>query len=241
MNFDRRNFLRGGAAGLAAAGFGALTLRADAAPTEPSGEARTYREYLISVGEPEPGGLEIPPPVAPAKLAVTEDNILGPYYRPGAPFRGKITPPLEAGDVLVVRGRVWAFDTKKPLTTVILDVWQANAEGRYDNDDPNIPPKKNVFHNRARLRVDETGYYEYESIKPGKYQIAENQWRPPHVHYMVGAPGYKTLVTQLYFSGEAENKVDAFIKPSLIIDLATVPTKRGNFKLGTFDIVLAKS
>ena len=95
--------------------------------------------------------------------------------------------------------------------------------------------------NRARLRVDETGYYEYESIKPGKYQIGENAWRPPHIHYMVAAPGYKTLVTQLYFSGEAENKTDSFIRPSLIIDLATVKVSRGAFKLGTFDIVLAKS
>ena len=87
MTFDRRNFLRRGAAGLAAAGIGALTLRSDAAPTEPSGEAHAYREYLISVGEPEPGGLEIPPLGSPGKLAATEDNILGPYYRPGAPFR----------------------------------------------------------------------------------------------------------------------------------------------------------
>jgi catechol 1,2-dioxygenase len=239
--FDRRSFIRAGSLGLAAVGLGGLTLRSDAAPTEPSGEARDYRDFLISVGVAEPGALEIPPAAAPAKFAATEDNILGPYYRPGAPFRGKITPPLEGGEVLVVRGRVWAFDTKKPLLSATLDIWQANAAGRYDNDDPNNPPKKNVFLNRARLRVDETGYYEYESIKPGKYQIGENAWRPPHIHYMVGAPGYKTLVTQLYFSGEAENKSDSFIRPSLVIDLATVKVSRGSFKLGTFDIVLAKS
>lgn len=237
---DRRSFFRTGSLGLAAAGLGALTLRADAAPTDETEDTHGYRDFLISVGEAEAGPLEIPPADAPTKIAATEDNILGPYYRPGAPFRGKLTPPLEAGDVLVVRGRVWGFDTKKPLTTATLDVWQANAAGRYDNDDPNKPPKKNVFLNRVRLRVDETGYYEYESIKPGKYQIGENQWRPPHIHYMVAAPGYKTLVTQLYFSGEAENKVDAFIKPSLIIDLVSMPTKRGAYKLGTFDIVLAK-
>jgi protocatechuate 3,4-dioxygenase beta subunit len=57
---------------------------------------------------------------------------------------------------------------------------------------------------------------------------------------MVTAPSYKTLVTQLYFEGDPENARDQFIKPSLIIPLAPVKLRQGQFQLGTFDIVLAR-
>ncbi len=148
-------------------------------------------------------------------------------------------PPLEPGEVLVVRGRVRGFDSKKRLAGATLDIWQANAAGRYDNDDPRIPPRTGVFHNRARLVTDDTGYYEFETIKPGRYKIGPTQWRPAHIHSMVAMPGYTTLVTQLYSEGDPENERDSFIKPSLIIAPETVTVRQGRFLLGTFDIVLA--
>jgi catechol 1,2-dioxygenase len=237
----RRDFLRRGSLGLAVAGLGSLALRADAAPTEPSGDAGAFGKTLAGAGGVTSTDVELTPPQVPTKFQPTEDNILGPYYRRGAPFRGKITPPLEPGDVMVIRGRVWGFDTKKPLADAELHIWQANAQGRYDNDDPQNPPAPGIFRNRARLQCDETGYYEYETIKPGRYKIGPDAWRPAHIHYMIGAPGYKTLVTQLYFKGDPENSRDQFIKPSLIIDPETIKTPGGTFQLGTFDIVLAKA
>ena len=102
---DRRDFFRIGSLGLAA-GLGVLTLAGDAQPTEASGQAE---DFLTA------NSIEIAPAVLPPKFQPTEDNILGPYHRKGAPFRGLITPPLEPGDVLVVRGRVWGFDSKQPL------------------------------------------------------------------------------------------------------------------------------
>jgi protocatechuate 3,4-dioxygenase beta subunit len=229
-HYGRRDFLRTTSLGLAA-GVAPLTLADNAQPTEPSGKADDFLAANV---------VEIAPPALPATFKPTEDNILGPYHRRGAPYRGKITPPMELGEVLVIRGRVWGFDTKQPLAGATLDVWQANAEGRYDNDDPRNPPKKGVFHNRARLTTDESGYYEYETIKPGRYKIGPDKWRPAHIHYMVTAPSYKTLVTQLYFEGDPENARDQFIKPSLIIPLAPVKLRQGQFQLGTFDIVLAR-
>ena len=228
---DRRDFFRRGSLSLAA-GLGVLTLAGDAVPTEASGGAE---EFLTA------NSIEIAPAALPQKFRPTEDNILGPYHRRGAPFRGMITPPLEPGDVLVVRGRVWGFDSKQPLAGATLDVWQANAQGRYDNDDPKNPPKKGVFHNRARLVTDETGYYEYQTVKPGRYKIGPELWRPAHIHYLVTAPGYNTLITQMYFEGDPENARDQFIKPSLIISPETVRVRQGQFQLGTFDIVLAKA
>ena len=52
-------------------------------------------------------------------------------FREGAPYRAKVTPPLAEGTVLLVSGRVWGADTRKPLAGAVLDVWQADAHGRY--------------------------------------------------------------------------------------------------------------
>jgi len=210
--------------GLAALGAQGLILHADAEPTPEAGDLDEAPFFVAQQAEMMP----------------TEDCILGPYHRKGAPFRGKVTPPLEAGTVLLISGRVWGHDTKKPLAGARLDVWQANAVGRYDNDDPQNPPKPDVFVNRVRLISDENGYYEYETIHPGPYQIGANAWRPAHIHYLIGAPGYKTLVTQLFFAGDPHNAKDEFIKKSLIIELATKKVGRASYEVGTFDIVLAK-
>src|SRR5690348_6469998 len=127
-HFSRRDFVRRGGIGLAGLGVGGLLLRAGEPPTPASGALGAYGQYLQ--------GRPAPPAAQPGKWAPTEDNILGPFYRPGAPYRAKITPPLEPGTVLLVRGQVWGHDTRKPLANATLDVWQANASGRYDNDDP---------------------------------------------------------------------------------------------------------
>jgi catechol 1,2-dioxygenase len=229
-DFARRTFMSLGSLGLVAGATG-LVLPAHAQPTEPSGE----------LGKASPALLEIEPAQPPRPFEPTEDNILGPYFRPKAPFRAKVTPPLEPGETMVIRGRVWGVDNRKPLSGAVVEVWQANAAGRYDNDDPSSPPKPGVFVNRARMATDESGYYEYETIKPGRYKVGPRQWRPAHIHYMISASGYKTLVTQLYFKGDPYNDSDDFIKPSLIIDPEVREIHGGNVQLGTFDIVLAKA
>lgn len=227
--FSRRDFFRHG--GLAAAGVAGLVPRADAQPTPASGDLGGYAKHVEAADKAL---------VLPKEAKLTEDNIEGPYYREGAPFRAKITPPLEPGTVLVISGRVWGLDTKKPLVNAVLDIWQANAKGRYDNDDPKNPPAKDVFVNRARLITDETGYYEYETVHPGPYQIGPKAWRPSHVHYLVRHTGYKQLITQLYFKGDPHNKTDDFIKESLIIEPKERKVNGSVIEVGTFDIVLAK-
>ena len=228
-DFSRRDFV---AAGLAALGAGGLVLRVGAQPTPEAGELSTYAAHILrDDGKPQPA--------APAKLVATEDCILGPYHRQGAPYRAKVTPPLEPGIVMLITGRVWGVDTRKPLANARLDIWQANAKGRYDNDDPRNPPRKDVYLNRARVVTDETGAYEFETVHPGAYQIGPAAWRPSHIHYLVAAPGYKPLVTQLFFKGDPHNKTDAFIKDSLIIDLASRRIGAATIETGTFDVVLA--
>lgn len=225
---SRREVLKQGLVGLATLGAGGLLLRANASPTESSGDLHDYPGIA-----PHPGD---DVPLLAATRKPTEDNILGPYHRPGAPFRAKISPPLAPGKVLVVHGRVWGYDTKKPLVGAMLDIWQASAKGRYDNDDPSAPPAKGVYVYRARVTTDETGYYEFETVRPGNY-LNGAEYRPSHIHYWVTMLHYDDLVTQLYFAGDPYNdKGDAFIKKSLIIETKD----QGGYELGEFDIVLAK-
>ncbi len=233
MSVSRRELFLGG---LAATGGAALTLRADAMPTLTSGNLKHYPGFQVLADTPLPF-------VNPAALSEgakpTEDNILGPYFREGAPYRAKVTPPLARGTTLLIRGRVWSFETKKPLPGAVLDIWQADADGRYDNDDPNRPPAKGVYVNRTRVLTDETGYYEFETIHPGAYKTGPDTWRPSHIHYLVRKAGCANLITQLYFHGDRFNAKDEFIKPSLVIKLEGVKVNGTTIETGVFDVVLA--
>ncbi len=234
MSVSRREFFRGG---LATAGVTALSLRADALPTLPSGTLKHYPEFQALADVPLP--FVAPSAALPDTAKPTEDNHLGPYYREGAPYRAKVTPPLAKGITLLIRGRVWGFDTKKPLVSAVLDIWQADADGRYDNDDPDKPPAKGTYVNRTRVLTDETGYYEFETIHPGPYKIGPDAWRPAHIHYLVRKPGYTNLITQLYFKGDKHNAKDEFIKPSLVITLEAAKVNGSAIETGVFDVVLA--
>ncbi|HEY1186824.1 MAG TPA: hypothetical protein VGE74_04160 [Gemmata sp.] len=233
MSVSRRELFLGG---LATAGTAALTLQADAQPTLPSGTLKHYPEFQVLANAPLPF---VPPGALPESTKPTEDNILGPYFREGAPYRAKVTPPLAKGTLMLIRGRVWGSDTKKPLVNAVLDIWQADADGRYDNDDPKKPPAKGVYVNRTRVLTDETGYYEFETIHPGAYRTGPDTWRPSHIHYLVRKPGYTTLVTQLYFKGDKLNAKDEFIKPSLVIALEEVKVGAATIETGVFDVILA--
>src|SRR5437762_12922471 len=90
---------------------------------------------------------------------VTEDNPRGPYHRRGAPWRIKLCGINEPGEPLMISGRVTAAETCQPLKGVTLDVWQANAAGRYDNDDRKHPPDPNKFLLRGQMNTDEDGLY----------------------------------------------------------------------------------
>jgi catechol 1,2-dioxygenase len=232
-NLTRRQLIIQSLGGLAVGGIASLTLRADAGPTDETRDVHDFQAFLDEKGIPK---------VQPAsEWEPSHEGILGPYFLKGAPFRGKVTPPLEPGNLLVMRGRVWGYETKKPIANALLDIWQANAHGAYDLTDPRDPPPHREFRNRIRLMSDETGYYEYETIRPGAYRIAPGLagFRPAHIHYMIQARGYKKLITQLYFAGDRHLKSDRWAsKSNLVIQPQNVKVTGGTYELGTFDIVL---
>lgn len=109
------------------------------------------------------------------------------------------------GERIVVHGKV--TDQKgKPLSGVLIEVWQANAAGRYihkvDQHDAPIDPN---FLGGGRCITDKNGQYTFYTIKPGAYPWGNhhNAWRPNHIHFsLIGPQIGSRLVTQMYFPGD---------------------------------------
>src|SRR5262245_48906685 len=122
----RRSFLQKGALGLATVGASGLVLRSDALPTQEVSRDSTD-QILIQMGPMQQEA------AAKSELRKTTPQPYGPFYRTGAPFRGKLSLPGEAGTTFVLSGRVWAFDTKRPLPGVVLDFWHVDMQEKYSN------------------------------------------------------------------------------------------------------------
>jgi protocatechuate 3,4-dioxygenase, beta subunit len=109
------------------------------------------------------------------------------------------------GERIIIVGRV--LDTEgKPLRDTLVEIWQANAAGRYAHRADRWPaPLDPNFSGAGRCVTDDEGRYRFTTIKPGAYPWgnAENAWRPAHVHFsLLGRAFAQRLVTQMYFSGD---------------------------------------
>jgi protocatechuate 3,4-dioxygenase beta subunit len=142
----------------------------------------------------------------PGVCRPTEPNIEGPYYKPGAPERSVLASASARGTRLTLSGRVLS-ERCEPLAGAVLDFWQADDHGEYDN---------RGFSLRGWLRSDTRGRWRLETIMPGRY-LNGDTYRPAHVHAKVRARGHRLLTTQLYFEGDPYNATDPFIHRSLIL------------------------
>jgi protocatechuate 3,4-dioxygenase, beta subunit len=109
------------------------------------------------------------------------------------------------GERMIVSGRVLDEDGR-PLRDTLVEIWQANAAGRYrhavDNHDAPLDPN---FTGCGRVLTDEHGGYSFKTIKPGAYPWRNhyNAWRPAHIHFSLFGQGImQRLVTQMYFPGD---------------------------------------
>jgi protocatechuate 3,4-dioxygenase beta subunit len=109
------------------------------------------------------------------------------------------------GERIIVSGRV-LDDAGRPIPNALVEVWQANAAGRYRHDvDRHPAPLDPNFSGAGRVLTDDEGRYRFISIKPGAYPWGnhENAWRPAHIHFSVfGRAFTQRLVTQMYFPGD---------------------------------------
>jgi protocatechuate 3,4-dioxygenase, beta subunit len=109
------------------------------------------------------------------------------------------------GERIVVSGRV-LDENGRPAPNVLIEIWQANAAGRYnhrvDQHDAPIDPN---FTGAGRLLTDKDGQYRFKTIRPGEYpwRNHHNAWRPAHIHFSLFGQGLvQRLITQMYFPGD---------------------------------------
>jgi catechol 1,2-dioxygenase len=159
----------------------------------------------------------------------TEDNILGPFYRAGAPFRAELNTQGRPGRTLVLEGVVLGPDCRTPLSGAVVDVWHADTDGAYDLT-------TSTFELRGRQTVGQDGAYRFATLLPGRY-LNGATYRPRHIHLKAIAPGHVDLTTQVYFAGDPFNDTDPFIHKSLIVPLEP----RAGGDRAVFRVVLARA
>jgi protocatechuate 3,4-dioxygenase beta subunit len=143
-------------------------------------------------------------------LAHTLSEVTGPVY--GHEKVGPLDHDLTGqhagepiGERIIVTGRVLDEDGR-PVRDALVEVWQANAAGRYiHKKDQHPAPLDPNFTGAGRVVTDEEGRYRFVSVKPGPYpwKNHHNAWRPAHIHFSLFGPSFVTrLVTQMYFPGD---------------------------------------
>lgn len=140
----------------------------------------------------------------------TLSELTGPVYPYGrmSPMDADLTrqhggEPL--GERIVVEGRV-LDERGRPVPQTLVEVWQANAAGRYAHRvDAHAAPLDPNFSGAGRTLTDAEGRYRFVTIKPGAYpwRNHDNAWRPAHIHFSLFGESFLTrLVTQMYFPGD---------------------------------------
>lgn len=144
------------------------------------------------------------------QLPHTVSELTGPIYghNPIGPADNDLTrhfPDEPQGQRIVIAGRVLDEDGRAIANTLV-EMWQANAAGRYRHARDNHPaPLDPNFLGAGRTVTDDRGNYRFVSIKPGAYpwRNHHNAWRPAHIHFSLFGPALVTrLVTQMYFPGD---------------------------------------
>jgi len=109
------------------------------------------------------------------------------------------------GERIIVTGRV-LDDDGRPMRNTLVEIWQANAAGRYLHEvDQHPAPLDPNFSGAGRTITDDEGRYRFVTVKPGAYpwKNHHNAWRPAHIHFSLFGPSFITrLVTQMYFPGD---------------------------------------
>jgi protocatechuate 3,4-dioxygenase, beta subunit len=115
------------------------------------------------------------------------------------------------GERIIVHGRVLDEDGR-PISNALIEVWQANAAGRYRHEvDQHPAPLDPNFSGAGRCLTDDEGRYRFVTVKPGAYPWAnhDNAWRPAHIHFSIfGRMFTQRLVTQMYFPGDPLFELD---------------------------------
>jgi protocatechuate 3,4-dioxygenase beta subunit len=187
-------------------------------------------------------------------LPATETELTGPAFGEDAVresdadlTRQHAGEPL--GERIIVTGRVLEPDGR-PVRNALIEIWQANAAGRYAHEvDRHPAPLDPNFSGAGRCLTDADGTYRFVTIKPGAYpwQNHPNAWRPAHIHLsLFGRAFTQRLVTQMYFPGDPLFEQDPIFNSvrdpaarERLISAFDLATTEAEWALGyRFDVVL---
>jgi protocatechuate 3,4-dioxygenase beta subunit len=207
-SLTRRRFLEGSALVPIVFVVGACGAEDDAgrpaAATTSAASGASTSERTSAAAAAEAGTLRATPACDDGDDDPTEAQTEGPYYTPNTPRRSNLVIAGVRGTPLLVTGDV--VDTQcRPVRGALLDFWQADAAGQYDNSG---------FRLRGHQFADARGRYALRTIVPGLYP-----GRTRHIHVKVQRPHGKILTTQLYFPGEPRNRTDGIFDSSLLMDI----------------------
>jgi protocatechuate 3,4-dioxygenase beta subunit len=156
------------------------------------------------------------------------------------------------GERIIVQGRV-LDEEGRPIPKTLVEVWQANAAGRYAHRVDNHPaPLDPNFSGAGRTLTDDDGRYRFVTIRPGAYPWRNhpNAWRPAHIHFsLFGASFLSRLITQMYFPGDPLMPIDPVLNSipderarQRLVSRFDINVTEPEWALGfTFDIVLRGS
>jgi hydroxyquinol 1,2-dioxygenase len=168
-----------------------------------------------------------------SKPGATEGSVLGPFHTRGSPWmdNGANLINGNAGSPVVVRGRFTDIDGR-PLPGATVDFWQNADNGMYWQQD-DTQPQDNL---RCQMKVAADGCFELVTTRPQPYLVPtdgpvgellrtshRDAWRPAHFHVIVEAPGYRSLITEVFDSADPYVESDAVfgVRESLVADFKT--------------------
>ncbi|KAI1331148.1 Intradiol ring-cleavage dioxygenase [Xylariaceae sp. FL0255] len=176
----------------------------------------------------------------PGQTAATPSAVLGPFYRANAAVLengSSIISPSTTGTewykeaeplLTYISGRVLSAKTREPIPGAVVDVWLAGPNGLYEQQDE-TQPDMNL---RGRFRTDGDGGYAMYALRPTAYPIPydgpagrlltlldRSPYRPAHIHFIVSAPGYRALTTQVFDREDGHTGDDAVfaVKEELLV------------------------
>lgn len=192
----------------------------------------------------------------------TESTVLGPFHMTESPVRelGADIDLVGGGEPCVVSGRVLSRGGG-PLPGAVVDVWQADGNGFYDVQQPDVQPPGN---GRGLFTADDEGRFWFRTCVPSPYPIptdgpvggllratGRHPYRPAHIHFIASAEGHTPVTTHIFVEGSEYLDSDAVfaVKPGLVTDFAPVDDPSAArefgvpnpFRQARFDLVLERS
>ena len=138
----------------------------------------------------------------------TNSSVLGPFHisnPPAMPMGADLRGDYD-GELVLVTGRVLDTDDK-PISGATLDVWQTAPNGLYSSQDP----EQDTYSFHALFTTGDDGRYSFTTVRPVSYTVptdgpvgelldatGRHPWRPSHLHYIIKAEGYRSLVTEVF-------------------------------------------